>query len=89
MKSVRIREWVDRPNRVPVYLSAGVSLGDGRFLPVIVANLSTQGCLVLCAATLPIGETVQLDMQGCPTAWASVRWALPGRAGLRFLAVNA
>lgn len=33
MKSVRIREWVDRPNRVPVYLTAGVSLDDGRFVP--------------------------------------------------------
>lgn len=84
----RMPGWVPRAHRVPVYLSSIACLSDGRVISVIIADLSTRGCLVLCPEQLPIGDNIELQVNGQTIAWASVRWSLPGKAGLRFLQLS-
>jgi hypothetical protein len=38
---------------------------------------------------LPIGDTIELNVKECEAIWASVRWSLPGKAGLRFISLSA
>lgn len=74
--------WIDRGVRKPTSISATIVLFDGRRLPILITNVSKEGCRVECEEMLPIGVTVQLEIDGVVTN-ADVRWALPGCGGLR------
>ena len=80
----RSSPWTDRNSRETTSYPAIVILTGGQRLPVTIANISNEGCQVECAETLPIGETVRIELAGGIKADANVRWAIPGRAGLRF-----
>jgi len=60
---------------------------SGRSVPVMVRDVSANGCCVECDETLPIAETVCLDL-GDDRVEAEVRWALPGAAGLQLIQQN-
>jgi hypothetical protein len=81
----RMPGWVSRPDRRAVSIDAFLRLSSGRALPVTVIDTSDGGCKIRCLHTLPIGEIVQLEVPACQPSAASVRWTLPGSAGLRFV----
>jgi hypothetical protein len=80
----RAIEWGPRQDQRPLALSGSISLANGHSIPAKVSNVSREGSQVHGAATLPIRETVTLECTAHGVAPATVRWALPGRAGLRF-----
>jgi hypothetical protein len=65
-------------------IKAGVRMA-GRELPVTIIDMSEQGCKIRCLHILPIGEIVELVIPAFQPNAASVRWSLPGMAGLRFV----
>ena len=78
--------WISRADRNPVSLEGVVFLSEGRSFPVLVANLSRNGCEVQSDEDLKIGDQIRLQSAAIGDVSASVRWSLQGRAGLRFLA---
>jgi hypothetical protein len=75
---------VDRPERADVLIKAVLRVA-GRDLPVTVIDMSEAGCKIRCLHILPIGEIVELVIPAFQPNAASVRWSLPGVAGLRFV----
>jgi hypothetical protein len=79
---MRLPGWVEREQREAVSFEASVVLPDGRSIPVTIRDVSAHGCCVECDESLPVTETVQLEL-GDDRFEAEVRWALPGAAGLQ------
>ncbi len=77
--------WIDRDDRKPASIAGFLTVTDGRKIPVTITNLSSVGCRVECDETLPIAQTVRLNVRD-KSVDCHVRWALPGVAGLRFQA---
>ena len=76
--------WISRPDRTDVMIKAALRIA-GRELPVTIIDMSDGGCKVRCLHILPIGEIVELVIPAFQPSAASVRWSLPGKAGLRFV----
>jgi hypothetical protein len=76
--------WVSRTDRADVLIKAGLRVA-GREVPVTIIDMSERGCKIRCLHTLPIGEIVELVIPAFQPNTASVRWSLPGIAGLRFI----
>jgi hypothetical protein len=76
--------WVCRADRADVLIKAGLRVA-GRELPVTIIDMSDRGCKIRCLHILPIGEVVELVIPAFQPSAASVRWSLPGMAGLRFI----
>jgi hypothetical protein len=74
-----------RANRPLVRLRGSIHLSNGLRFPVTVTDVSEEGCKVASNQMLPIGEIVQLKIQGSEMVPVSVRWAILGKAGLRFI----
>lgn len=81
----RMPGWVKRSDRQPTYLSASVRVSDGRKIPVVIIDLSSNGCKVSCRQILPVADTVELSVKGGAKFRANVRWWTPGKAGLLFI----
>ena len=81
----RLPGWTDRDNREPTSFPAILVLADGERRPVTITNISAEGCQIEGAEAVPIGETVRIELAGDIRADATVRWAVLGRAGLRFI----
>lgn len=79
---MRVPGWVEREERKPVSIGASIVLPDGRSVPVVIQDISTNGCGVECDEVLPTGQAVRLEL-GDDSIDAEVRWALLGAAGLR------
>ena len=79
---MRLPGWVEREEREPVSFGGSIVLPDGRSVPVMVRDVSPNGCCVECEEALPVAQTVRLDL-GEDSIEAEVRWALPGAAGLQ------
>jgi hypothetical protein len=77
--------WVSRSDRRAVSIDAFVLLSTGAALPVTIIDTSDAGCKIRCLHILRIGEIVQLKIPSFQPNSASVRWSLPGKAGLRFI----
>jgi len=80
----RMSGWVSRADREDVRIKAAILVG-GREVPVTIIDMSDQGCKIRCLHILPIGEIVQLMIPAFQPNTATVRWSLPGIAGLRFI----
>lgn len=80
----RMPGWVSRAERADAMVRAVLHV-TGRELPVTIIDMSDKGCKLRCLHILPIGEVVQLEIPAFKPNLASVRWSLPGTAGLRFL----
>lgn len=76
---------VPRDVRRAVHIHGTIRTSSGQEVPVTVIDVSDSGCKVRCLRLLPIGDVVQLEIPAFGQKAASVRWWLPGRAGLRFL----
>lgn len=83
----RMPGWIPREERQAVRIKATLRL-NGRELPVTIIDISKNGCKVLCLRILPIGEVGQLEIPAFQPNPVSVRWSLPGKAGLRFCGVR-
>lgn len=81
----RLPGWTDRDNREPASFPAILVLEEERRIPVTITNISGDGCQVEGADSVPIGQTVRIELAGDISATATVRWAVMGRAGLRFV----
>lgn len=79
---MRVPGWVEREEREPVSLDATLVLPDGRSVPVMIRDVSANGCCVETDEVLPVAQVVRLDL-GSKSVEAEVRWALAGAAGLR------
>ena len=84
---MRVPGWVEREERMPVSFGASIVLPDGRSVSVMIRDVSANGCCVECDETLPVAQTVRLDL-GDDWIEGEVRWALPGAAGLRLTNQN-
>ena len=74
-----------RAYRPLVRLPGFIHLSNGLRFPVTITDLSEEGCKVASNHMLPIGEIVQLAIKGRDFVPVSVRWAILGKAGLRFI----
>lgn len=57
---------------------------NGMTFPVRVRNISIGGALVETSRGIPDGAQVQLDLPGCGSLGAEVRWAQSEKIGIRF-----
>lgn len=76
--------WLSRNHRDPVLLSGIAVLSDLREVAVRLTNLSPTGCRIESGETLPIGESLTLDVGPLVGVAGMVRWSLNGIAGVRF-----
>ena len=76
--------WVSRADRTDVIVKATLRVA-GREQAVTIIDMSDGGCKLRCPDVLPIGEIVQLTIPAFQPSGATVRWSLPGVAGLRFI----
>ena len=80
--------WTPRNDRRPVDLAAFVHREEGARLPVMVTDLTEQGCRISAEETLLIGEQIRLEIPHLGFLNAQIRWALDGEAGARFSTEN-
>ena len=85
MAGMRRVGWVKRADRTLVRLRGSIHLSNGLRFPVTVTDVSEEGCKVASNHMLPIGEIVQLAIQGAEMVPVSIRWMICGKAGLRFV----
>jgi hypothetical protein len=76
-------EHAERRHRHRVQLEAELIQPDGSTTRTIVSDLSLDGCRV--AGWFLIGDSVTLRLPQIGTVRGQVRWALNGRAGVRFV----
>ncbi|MEA3042072.1 MAG: hypothetical protein QOC65_1561 [Sphingomonadales bacterium] len=57
---------------------------NGMKMPARIRNISTGGALLECERTLPHDSKVQLDLPGCGSLGAEVRWSEARRMGIQF-----
>lgn len=82
------QDWISREERRTVQVQGTAHLANGVSFAVRLANISYRGCQVEADHILPIGDRVRLELPRLGDVPAEVRWALPGKAGLRFLLNN-
>ena len=58
---------------------------DGAGFPVLIADISRDGCQIRSDASFDVGETIKLKHDVMGELLGTVRWASPGRAGLQFV----
>ena len=76
--------WTPRNDRRQVDLAAFVHRGEKPPMPVIVTDLTEQGCRIAGGDTLRIGEQIRLEIPRLGYLSAQIRWAMDGQAGARF-----
>ncbi len=81
-----LSEWVGRKDRHPVAADAVIRRADGSKSQVKLTNFSDEGCRIEAATEFRIGERLQVAIPRMGQVKAQVRWALPGSAGVKFLA---
>ncbi|WP_010544007.1 PilZ domain-containing protein [Sphingomonas elodea] len=58
---------------------------DGTSLAFLVVNISQQGLMARCNATLEAGDLVRVRLPLVGETGAEIRWSLGGRIGCQFL----
>lgn len=76
---------VKRAPRVDTRFKASLIDSDGNVMPVLVMDISREGCRLETEATLKIGEKVDIEVPKYGKFPAQVRWALGSEAGVVFL----
>jgi hypothetical protein len=77
------KNWPDRRQRHRVQLEAELLQGDGTISKTIVSDLSLEGCRLV--GWFRIGDAVTLRLSRIGVVRGTVRWAMNGQAGVRFL----
>ena len=76
---------IKRAPRVDTRIDTFLTDSDGNRMPVVVIDISQNGCRLETSAMLRIGEKVQIEVPKYGTFPAQVRWALGNEAGAVFL----
>ncbi|UUR07721.1 PilZ domain-containing protein [Sphingomonas glaciei] len=76
-------DWPERRHRHDVEIGAEVHYPDGHQRQVLISNLSLDGCRI--HGWFRIGEVLELTIPKIGRVRGQVRWALAGKAGIRFL----
>ena len=71
--------------RTKVALELMAFRAEGPGFPVIIENISRDGCQIQSDASLDVGETIKLKHEVMGELSGKVRWTSGGRAGLQFL----
>ena len=74
----------DRSERRPVSLRGYAILADGSHHPIVVLDLSYEGCGVETDAPIEAAQPLKLSILRRGAVDAVVRWARDGKAGLAF-----
>lgn len=77
--------FVKRAPRVDTNFKASLTDSDGHKVPVVVLDISREGCRLETDGSLKIGEKIELEVPKYGTFPAQVRWALGNEAGAVFL----
>jgi len=76
---------IKRAPRVDTRFKASLIDSDGGVVPVLVIDISKEGCRLEADGSLKIGEKVQLKVPKYGTFPAQIRWAVGNEAGAVFL----
>ena len=76
---------IKRAPRVDTHIRANLSDSDGETMPVIVTDISSDGCRLETDGTLIIGEKIVIQIDRYGSYPAQIRWALGNEAGAVFL----
>ena len=76
---------IKRAARVDTRIETFLTDSDGNRMPVVVIDISRDGCRLETSAMLRISEKVQLEVLKYGTFAAQIRWALGNEAGAVFL----
>ena len=77
--------FIKRAPRVDTNFKAKLTDSDGGKIPVVVTDLSREGCRLEGDGSLTIGEQVQIEVPKYGTFPAQIRWAAGKEAGAIFL----
>ena len=76
---------IKRAARVDTRVETFLTDSDGNRIPVVVIDISRDGCRMETSAMLRISEIVQIEVPKYGTFAAQIRWALGNEAGAVFL----
>ena len=76
---------IKRAARVDTRIDTFLTDSDGNRIPVVVIDISRDGCRMETSAMLRISEKVQIEVPKYGTFAAQIRWALGNEAGAVFL----
>jgi hypothetical protein len=76
--------WIDRKERARSNVAATLLRHDGSSEPVMVTNLSDEGCRIETDRALAIGERLRIAIPRVGELTAQIRWTVNGSAGARF-----
>lgn len=77
--------FIKRSPRVDTNIKTSLTDSDGSSIPIVVLDISREGCRIETDGSLKIGEQVQIDVPKYGTFPAQIRWALGNEAGAVFL----
>lgn len=77
--------YIKRAPRVDTNFKASLTDSDGGKIPVVVTDLSREGCRLEADSSLTIGEHVHIEVPKYGTSPAQIRWAVGKEAGAVFL----
>ena len=75
---------IKRSPRVATNYKTSLTDSDGSTVPVVVVDISKEGCRLETDGSLQIGEHVEISVGRLGTYPAQIRWALGNEAGLKF-----
>jgi hypothetical protein len=76
---------IKRAARVDTRIETFLTDSDGNRIPVVVMDISRDGCRMETSAMLRISEKVQIEVPKYGTFAAQIRWVLGNEAGAVFL----
>jgi PilZ domain-containing protein len=76
---------IKRAARVDTRIETFLTDSDGNRIPVVVIDISRDGCRMETSAMLRISEKVQIEVPKYGSFAAQIRWALGNEAGAVFL----
>jgi len=82
---VREPGYIKRSPRVATNYPTSLTDSDGGTVPVVVLDISSEGCRLETDGSLSIGEKVEISVGRLGTYPAQIRWALGNEAGAVFL----
>jgi len=77
--------FIKRSPRVTTNYKTSLTDSDGGEVPVVVTDISREGCRLETDGSLQIGEMVEISVGRLGTYPAQIRWALGREAGAVFL----
>ena len=73
-----------RRERRPLNQAAYATRADGSLVNLTVVDLSNEGCGIMCATALSVGERLEIAVADRGKIGATVRWVDGARSGLSF-----